>query len=84
MIGAMLKEAAETVRRLLLNECNVHTLLRLPTSIFFAQGVKANVLFFDRKPATKRRGQTSSGFIFRVNKNFILQDKLSKAGKYIA
>jgi type I restriction enzyme M protein len=43
--------AGETVRRRLLAECNVHTLLRLPTGIFYAQGVKANVLFFDRKPA---------------------------------
>jgi type I restriction enzyme M protein len=44
--------AGETVRRRLLQECDVHTLLRLPTGIFYAQGVKANVLFFDRKPAT--------------------------------
>jgi type I restriction enzyme M protein len=43
--------AGETVRRKLLQECDVHTLLRLPTGIFYAQGVKANVLFFDRKPA---------------------------------
>ena len=42
--------AGETVRRELLHECDVHTLLRLPTGIFYAQGVKANVLFFDRKP----------------------------------
>jgi len=38
--------AGETVRRKLLHECDVHTLLRLPTGIFYAQGVKANVLFF--------------------------------------
>ena len=44
--------AGETVRRRLLAECDVHTLLRLPTGIFYAQGVKANVLFFDRKPAS--------------------------------
>ncbi len=44
--------AGETVRRKLLHECDVHTLLRLPTGIFYAQGVKANVLFFDRKPAS--------------------------------
>jgi type I restriction enzyme M protein len=44
--------AGETVRRKLLSECDVHTLLRLPTGIFYAQGVKANVLFFDRKPAS--------------------------------
>jgi type I restriction enzyme M protein len=44
--------AGETIRRALLRECDVHTLLRLPTGIFYAQGVKANVLFFDRKPAS--------------------------------
>ena len=45
--------AGETVRRHLLQECDVHTLLRLPTGVFYAQGVKANVLFFDRKPASE-------------------------------
>ena len=45
--------AGETVRRKLLHEADVHTLLRLPTGIFYAQGVKANVLFFDRKPASE-------------------------------
>jgi type I restriction enzyme M protein len=44
--------AGETIRRKLLHECDVHTLLRLPTGIFYAQGVKANVLFFDRKPGS--------------------------------
>jgi type I restriction enzyme M protein len=46
--------AGETVRRALLQHCDVHTLLRLPTGIFYAQGVKANVLFFDAKPPQKR------------------------------
>jgi len=45
--------AGETVRRKLLEECDVHTLLRLPTGVFYAQGVKANVLFFERKPASE-------------------------------
>jgi type I restriction enzyme M protein len=36
-----------------MHECDVHTLLRLPTGLFYAQGVKANVLFFDRKPASE-------------------------------
>ena len=45
--------AGETVRRKLLHECDVHTLLRLPTGVFYAQGVKANVLFFERKPASE-------------------------------
>lgn len=43
--------AGETVRKNLLQQYEVHTLLRLPTGIFYAQGVKANVLFFDAKPA---------------------------------
>ena len=43
--------AGETVRRNLMKQFDVHTLLRLPTGIFYAQGVKANVLFFDAKPA---------------------------------
>jgi type I restriction enzyme M protein len=47
-------DAGETVRRKLLHECDVHTLLRLPTGVFYAQGVKANVLFFDRRPASER------------------------------
>jgi type I restriction enzyme M protein len=45
--------AGEAIRRKLLHECDVHTLLRLPTGLFYAQGVKANVLFFDRKPASE-------------------------------
>lgn len=43
--------AGETIRRKLLDEFDVHTLLRLPTGIFYRPGVKANVLFFDRRPA---------------------------------
>lgn len=44
--------AGETIRRRLLAECDVHTLLRLPTGVFYAQGVKANVLFLERRPAS--------------------------------
>jgi len=45
--------AGETVRKKLLQNADVHTVLRLPTGIFYAQGVKANVIFFDAKPASK-------------------------------
>ena len=41
--------AGEKVRRNLLEKCDVHTLLRLPTGIWYSPGVKANVLFFDKK-----------------------------------
>lgn len=43
--------AGEVLRRRLLTDFDLHTMLRLPTGIFYAQGVKANVLFFDKKPA---------------------------------
>jgi type I restriction enzyme M protein len=43
----------ETVRKALLKNADLHTILRLPTGIFYANGVKANVLFFDNHPAAK-------------------------------
>lgn len=45
--------AGETIRKSLLERTNLHIILRLPTGIFYAQGVKANVIFFDNKPAAK-------------------------------
>ena len=45
--------AGETVRKKLLETTDLHTILRLPTGIFYANGVKANVLFWDGKPASK-------------------------------
>ena len=68
--------AGETIRRRLLAECDVHTLLRLPTGIFYAQGVKANVLFFDRKPAHPEGlpwSKTLWIYDLRTNKHFTLK-----------
>nr|VFJ60119.1 MAG: type I restriction enzyme M protein [Candidatus Kentron sp. DK] len=45
--------AGETVRKALLAATDLHTILRLPTGVFYAHGVKANVLFFDNKPAAR-------------------------------
>jgi len=45
--------AGETVRKKLMETTDLHTILRLPTGIFYANGVKANVLFFDGKPSSK-------------------------------
>jgi type I restriction enzyme M protein len=66
--------AGETVRRRLLKECDVHTLLRLPTGVFYAQGVKANVLFFDRKPG-REDPWTQNLWIYdlRTNQHFTLK-----------
>lgn len=66
--------AGETIRRKLLHSCNVHTLLRLPTGIFYAPGVKANVLFFERKPASETPW-TGRLWVYdlRTNKHFTLK-----------
>ncbi|MBL4848996.1 MAG: N-6 DNA methylase [Planctomycetes bacterium] len=71
--------AGETIRRKLLHECDVHTLLRLPTGLFYAQGVKANVLFFDRKPASPDPA-TKKTWVYdlRTNKRFTLKTRPMK------
>ncbi|MFC1998513.1 N-6 DNA methylase [Chloroflexota bacterium] len=67
--------AGEIIRRRLLLQCDVHTMLRLPTGVFYAQGVKANVLFFDNKPRSKKP-QTSKLWIYdlRTNMHFTLKN----------
>ncbi|WP_395750122.1 N-6 DNA methylase [Prosthecobacter sp.] len=66
--------AGEKIRRELLAQCNVHTLLRLPTGVWYSPGVKANVLFFDKKPPSKKPW-TKELWIYdlRTNKNFTLR-----------
>ncbi|MBU2573615.1 MAG: type I restriction-modification system subunit M, partial [Elusimicrobia bacterium] len=66
--------AGETIRRKFLAECDVHTLLRLPTGVFYAQGVKANVLFFDKKEA-REKPWTDKLWVydFRTNIHFTLK-----------
>ena len=72
--------AGETVRRRLLQGYDVHTLLRLPTGIFYAQGVKANVLFFERKPASETPW-TQKLWIYdlRTNQHFTLKQNTLSA-----
>lgn len=66
--------AGETIRRRLLKEFDVHTLLRLPTGIFYAGGVKANVLFFDKRPAGERPWTERLWvYDFRTNQHFTLK-----------
>ena len=66
--------AGETVRQKLLQTTDLHTILRLPTGIFYKPGVKANVIFFDKKPASPER-QTKEIWIydFRTNIHFTLK-----------
>lgn len=68
--------AGETIRRRLLQQCDVHTLLRLPTGIFYAGGVKANVLFFDRKPPSEQPWTKRLWiYDFRTNQSFTLKTR---------
>lgn len=71
--------AGEKIRRKLLENCDVHTILRLPTGIFYAQGVKANVVFFDAK--RKDSSIHTKGVWFydlRTNKHFTLKTRTLK------
>lgn len=66
--------AGEIIRRKLLQTCDLHTILRLPTGIFYKPGVKANVIFFDRRPASQET-QTRAVWIYdlRTNVHFTLK-----------
>lgn len=73
--------AGETVRRRLLQQLDVHTLLRLPTGIFYAGGVKANVLFFDKRQARPEAPWTTNLWVYdlRTGQHFTLkQNRLQR------
>ena len=66
--------AGEIIRKKLLETCDLHTILRLPTGIFYKPGVKANVVFFDKRPASPER-QTQEVWVYdlRTNMHFTLK-----------
>jgi type I restriction enzyme M protein len=68
--------AGETIRRRLLHNFDFHTLVRLPTGIFYKQGVKANVLFFDKKRVSAEPN-TKELWIYdlRTNQRFTLKER---------
>ena len=57
----------QKIRRDLMEKCNLHTILRLPTGIFYAAGVKTNVLFFTR--GVKETGNTKNVWIYDMRTN---------------
>jgi type I restriction enzyme M protein len=68
--------AGETIRRKLLEMTDLHTILRLPTGIFYAQGVKANVIFFDNRAASKQPQTREVWFYdYRTNIHHTLKKK---------
>lgn len=72
--------AGEGIRKRLLEQFDFHTLLRLPTGIFYKQGVKANVLFFTKKAAAKEPWTKAMWiYDFRTNKRFTLKKNTLKS-----
>ena len=68
--------AGETIRRKLFAMTDLHTILRLPTGVFYAQGVKANVIFFDNRAARKFRRRATCGiYDYRTNIHHTLKKK---------
>lgn len=68
--------AGETIRRKLLENTDLHTILRLPTGIFYAHGVKANILFFDNQPASPQPWtKTVWYYDYRTNVHHTLKKK---------
>lgn len=68
--------AGETIRRQLLQTTDLHTILRLPTGIFYAQGVKANVIFLDNQPASPDAQTEKVWFYdYRTNVHHTLKQK---------
>ncbi|MCA9712437.1 MAG: N-6 DNA methylase, partial [Myxococcales bacterium] len=59
----------QKIRSDLMNKCNLHTILRLPTGIFYAQGVKTNVLFFERGPERQEEGNTEEVWVYDLRTN---------------
>jgi type I restriction enzyme M protein len=77
--NVLFEGAGADIRKRLLDNYDFHTLLRLPTGIFYKQGVKANVLFFDRKPASETPW-TKDVWIYdwRTNQRFTLKERPMK------
>ena len=76
-------KAGEGIRKRLLEGFNFHTLLRLPTGIWCSPGVKANVLFFDKRPAS-REVQTRELWVYdyRTNVHKTLKTKRLAHGDF--
>lgn len=73
--------AGPQIRRKLLDQFNLHTILRLPTGIFYAQGVQANVVFFDKCPPDVEKHHTQKIWVYdyRTNiKHTLVQNKLKR------
>ena len=77
--NVLFEGAGADIRKRLLDNYDFHTLLRLPTGVFYKQGVKANVLFFGRKPASETPWTKDLWiYDFRTNQRFTLKERPMK------
>lgn len=63
------ENAGTSVRRALMDKCDLHTVLRLPTGIFYAQGVKTNVLFFEKGEGKRDKANTKTVWFYDARTN---------------
>ena len=70
--NVLFEKTGSRVRKRLLSEFNLHTILRLPTGIFYAQGVKANVLFFDKFEPLSKGYRTNEVWVYDLRTNMKL------------
>ena len=72
----------KTIRNDLMEKCNLHTILRLPTGIFYAAGVKTNVLFFSKPDdITKDKAQTKNVWVYDLRSNMPMFGKRTVLGR---
>ncbi|WP_437736407.1 N-6 DNA methylase [Sorangium sp. So ce1335] len=69
------------IRADLMDKCDLHTILRLPTGIFYAQGVKTNVLFFTRGEERKDKGNTKAVWVYDLRANMPSFGKRTRLGQ---
>jgi type I restriction enzyme M protein len=71
----------KTIRNDLMEKCNLHTILRLPTGIFYAAGVKTNVLFFSKPTDVKKdKAQTKNVWVYDLRSNMPMFGKRTVLG----
>lgn len=75
--------AGEIIRKKLLEETNLHIILRLPTGIFYANGVKSNVLFLEKKKSNKKPLTKEVWFYdYRTNIHHTLKKQVLKYERF--
>jgi type I restriction enzyme M protein len=82
--GVLFEPGARGMRQELLRTCDVHTMLRLPVGLFYAQGVKTNVLFFDKASSSPASDATSQTWVYDARTHLSARTQAPKAAAIFA